>query len=97
MGTRAAPNSTGLEAVEAAEPEPETLSQAFVECVLDLFTCVGRGCVATRRASCAAAGHAVYPVKEAMVNTLDGATACIHPYKTKRPVGNDVASFRYGA
>mmetsp|Transcript_118057 Transcript_118057/g.229535 ORF Transcript_118057/g.229535 Transcript_118057/m.229535 type:complete len:123 (-) Transcript_118057:79-447(-) len=76
----------------AREPEPpeKWQSQLFIEGLLDVVACTGRG---TATVVC----HAAYPVKEAVFTTIDNFQMCLHPHLAKKVVAhNQVPTFMVG-
>mmetsp|Transcript_34517 Transcript_34517/g.88550 ORF Transcript_34517/g.88550 Transcript_34517/m.88550 type:complete len:93 (+) Transcript_34517:60-338(+) len=66
------------------------------ESVLDCFAFLGRGAVATGRGAHQVAQRTAYPVKEAVIGTVDSTSNYLTPYLAKRPADNRTPTFRYG-
>mmetsp|Transcript_42710 Transcript_42710/g.81687 ORF Transcript_42710/g.81687 Transcript_42710/m.81687 type:complete len:134 (+) Transcript_42710:66-467(+) len=75
--------------VPQPEPPPEKgLGELFVESLLDVVACTGRSCVACSRGTATVVSHAAYPVKEAVITTIDSSQQCLHPHLKKKAVNH---------
>uniref|UniRef100_A0A7S4T098 Uncharacterized protein n=1 Tax=Alexandrium monilatum TaxID=311494 RepID=A0A7S4T098_9DINO len=83
-------------AAAGSEENPRSCARDCGEGVLDCFAFFGRGAVNTTRGCYNVTKQAAYPLKEGCLRSRDTCTTYLQPYQLKKPVGNDVPTFKYG-